>query len=130
MLYQINFLNTANNSGPYFYGITLDDLHSWKEAKYVWDDLIASSSTEIRDWVRVANDVSEKTFVQVRASLTNPLIVREPLNFGVTKLHSRTVKNITIENPSDLPIYVQLFLGPTEFSEVNFVSKMFKTDSR
>lgn len=123
----MSFLNNVNSSGSYVYGITLDDLYGWKEAKTVWDDLITSSSTEIRDWVRIINDVSERTFVQVRASLTNPLLIREPLDFGVTKVHSRAVKNITIENPSDSPIYVQLFLGPEEFSNPTFVSQMFKS---
>ena len=108
----------------------MEDLHSWKEAHNVWNELISSSSTEIREWIRVVNDVSEKTFVQVRASITNPLLIREPINFGVTKLHSRAFKDITIENPSDLPIYVQLFIGPEDFSNVHFVSQMSKSEFR
>ena len=111
------------------YGITLEDLFAWKQAKYIWDDLITSSSTEIRDWVRVVNNLSEKTFIQVRASLTNPLLIKEPIDFGVTKVHARSIKNITIENPSDLPIYVQLLLGPEEFSNISFVSQMFRSES-
>lgn len=111
------------------YGITLEDLYAWKQAKYVWDDLITSSSTEIRDWVRIVNNLSERTFIQVRASLINPLLIKEPIDFGVTKVHTRSTKNITIENPSDLPIYVQLLLGPEEFSNISFVSQMFKGES-
>jgi len=107
------------------YGITLDDLYAWKQGKTIWDNLISSSSTEIRDWVKIVNDISEKTFVQVRASVTNPLLIKEPINFGVTKVHSQSVRNITIENPSDLPIYVQLFIGPEEFSDVGFVSQIY-----
>jgi hypothetical protein len=107
------------------YGITLDDLYAWKQGKTIWDNLISSSSTEIRDWVKIVNDISEKTFVQVRASVTNPLLIKEPINFGVTKVHSQSIRNITIENPSDLPIYVQLFIGPEEFSDVGFVSQIY-----
>lgn len=115
-------MNAANTSGPYNYGITLDDLLAWKQGKKVWEELVSNSSTELKSWIRIANDISDKTFLNVKASLTNPLLVREPISFDVIKIHSRVIKNITIENPSDLPIYIQLFLGPKEFSNLNFVS--------
>ncbi len=129
LTYQINTLSDPILSGAYMYGITLEDFYSWKQAKQVWDDLILSSSTEINDWVRVVNDISERTYIQVRASLTTPLLVNEPIDFGVTKVDSRSFKDITIENPSDAPIYVQLFLGPEEFSNLNFISQLFKTET-
>jgi hypothetical protein len=57
--------------------------------------------------------------------LTNPILVKGPISFDVIKIGSRGVKEITIENPSDLPIYAQLILGPEEFLNPNFLNEIF-----
>ncbi len=114
-------MNSHKVSGPYLYGITLDDLIFWKNGKKVWEESVSNASTEIKNWISIHTDVAEKITLQVRASLTNPLLIKEPISFDVVKINSRVIKNITIENPSDFPLYIQLLLGPEEFSNPNFV---------
>jgi hypothetical protein len=61
----------------------------------------------------------------VKASLTNPLLIKDPVSFDVVRIGSRASKEITIENPSDHPLYAQLILGPEEFINPSFLAQVF-----
>ena len=57
--------------------------------------------------------------------MTRPVLVKEEvIDFGLTKINSRVARDITIYNPSDLPVYYQFFIGPDEFANISAIQKI------
>eukprot|EP01087_Luapelamoeba_hula_P000070 TRINITY_DN1003_c0_g1_i1.p1 TRINITY_DN1003_c0_g1~~TRINITY_DN1003_c0_g1_i1.p1 ORF type:complete len:1504 (+),score=275.36 TRINITY_DN1003_c0_g1_i1:1230-5741(+) len=75
----------------------------------VWKRLVQDKQADIRASLTVNTDVVMGYTLAVRASLTYPTIITEPvINFSLTQVGSSVSKTITILNPSDQPIHVQL----------------------
>lgn len=66
----------------------------------------------------------------MRAYLAKPFLTEETIDFGLTKVYQRQDKKITISNPSDKPMKVQLFLAPDDLNNSQSLDSLIQKYSR
>lgn len=80
----------------------------------MWENMTLTQGNDVRAVLNIETDVSENVQLSVRGYLERPALGQELVDFGLSKIHHRTEKNITVHNPSDLPMFIQFFLGPED----------------
>ncbi|KAI5109355.1 transmembrane protein 131 isoform X1 [Silurus meridionalis] len=90
-----------------------------------WKDLKEQSGNEVDVFFEVNTDLQKKVQAKISAQLTWPSLINssQQVLFPLTNINSSSVEEIILQNPSDVPVYVQvlpvaLYPNPSAFTEI------------
>ncbi|XP_062853334.1 transmembrane protein 131 [Trichomycterus rosablanca] len=90
-----------------------------------WRELKEQSGLEVEAFFEVNTDLQKKVQARITAQLTWPSLVNssEQVLFPLTNIHSSSEEEIVLENPADVPVYVQvlpvaLYPNPSAFTAI------------
>uniref|UniRef100_A0A8C1FB92 Transmembrane protein 131 n=1 Tax=Cyprinus carpio carpio TaxID=630221 RepID=A0A8C1FB92_CYPCA len=88
-----------------------------------WRELKQQSGLEVEAFFEVNTDLQKNVQAKILAQLTWPLLVNssQQIHFPLTNTNSSSVKEVILENPADVPVYVQvlpvaLYPNPSVFT--------------
>ncbi|KAF5894648.1 transmembrane protein, partial [Clarias magur] len=90
-----------------------------------WKELKEQSGLAIEAFFEVNTDLQKKVQAKISAQLTWPSMINssQQVLFPLTNINSSSVEEIILENPADVPVYVQvlpvaLYPNPSAFTEI------------
>ncbi|XP_017335327.1 transmembrane protein 131 isoform X1 [Ictalurus punctatus] len=90
-----------------------------------WKELKEQSGLEFESFFEVNTDLQKKVQAKISAQLTWPSLINssQQILFPLTNINSSSVEEIILENPADVPVYVQVFPvalypNPSAFTEI------------
>ncbi|KAF4079334.1 hypothetical protein AMELA_G00191600 [Ameiurus melas] len=90
-----------------------------------WKELKEHSGLEFESFFEVNTDLQKKVQAKISAQLTWPSLINssQQVLFPLTNINSSSVEEIILENPADVPVYVQvlpfaLYSNPSAFTEI------------
>uniref|UniRef100_A0A8C4KTY7 Transmembrane protein 131 n=1 Tax=Equus asinus asinus TaxID=83772 RepID=A0A8C4KTY7_EQUAS len=102
-----------------------------------WMGIKENSGHRLNAVFEVNTDLQKNILSKITAELSWPSILSSPrhLRFPLTNTNCSSVKEITLENPADVPIYIQfiplaLYSNPSVFVDKFNLSKVAKIDLR
>uniref|UniRef100_A0A8C0LIP5 Transmembrane protein 131 n=1 Tax=Canis lupus dingo TaxID=286419 RepID=A0A8C0LIP5_CANLU len=102
-----------------------------------WMGIKENSGHRLSALFEVNTDLQKNILSKITAELSWPSIISSPrhLKFPLTNTNCSSVKEITLENPADVPVYIQfiplaLYSNPSVFVDKFNLSKVAKIDLR
>ena len=101
---HVNLHNIPEYHQDFSKGLSYGEIRMWNEKKREW------SEGELGGTVRIFTDISGEIDVGVKVHLKKPLLSLSKLNWGNPETNSKVERTVKIENPTEHPLQVQLFL--------------------
>lgn len=98
--------------------LSYEDFFLWREYRQYWENI---GPSDFKATMKVKFNLVENLTLNVKGYLKYPsLTSEETMDFNIKEINTITRKNITIFNPSDKTMSIQLFLGLDDEALINY----------